>query len=379
MIHFTNPKLYVKNICSAQAKDVSTGDILFASDKFNTGNVSFSVNADPLRAGMGNPIATIVESDPDITVNFTQADFNMYAKMAAVGGSVAYNAVTPVCQVVTPTTNYIQIDVSDGVPVAPYGYNDPICYIQKAGETSEIGVLNGAIEGGKAYSISGAGRVSDIVINPLSPPTLKVWYYVAKPASMVGTINSLMNSKVVNFEAQMAVYSNITSGTNQGTRVGWLYLVVPMLKLSAEGGNLTGDNSNYDTTVITGRAMSEDETLVSATCSDCTSSNLAYYIYAPDDGADQIVGVAYIGGAISLPVSSTAQMEPQLVMANGQLVALAPSQFTYVGSGLPAGTSVDTDGVVSSGATSGDGEITISYDNNGTTLTCPVNVSVVSA
>lgn len=370
MIHFTNPKLYVKNICSAQAKDVSTGDILFASDKFNTGSVSFSVNADPLRAGMGNPIATIVESDPDITVNFTQADFNMYAKMAALGGSVSYNAVSPVCQTVTANATTLTIDVSDGLPAAPYGYNAPICYVQNVGEASLVAT------DGIAHSISPAGLVGDFTA--VVSKTYKVWYYVAKPAALVGTINSLMNSKVVNFEAQMAVYSNITSGSNQGTRVGWLYLVVPMLKLMAEGGNLTGDNANYDTTVITGRAMSEDETVVSATCSDCASSNLAYYIYAPDDGADQIVGVAYIGGAVSLPKSSTAQMEPQLVMANGQLVAASPSAFTYAGSGLPTGTSVAATGIITSGSTAGSGEVVVSYNNNGTTLTCPVNVEVTA-
>ena len=96
MIQFTDPKLYVRGTCMAQAADPASGDILFSSNKYQTGNITCSVNADPLRAGLGNGIATIIESDADVQVNFTKADFDMVSKMAAVGGTTTYNAVAPV-------------------------------------------------------------------------------------------------------------------------------------------------------------------------------------------------------------------------------------------------------------------------------------------
>ena len=125
--------------------------------------------------------------------------------------------------------------------------------------------------------------------------------------------------------------------------------------------------------------MSADERVVSDVCSDCASSDLAYYIYVPDDGADQILGLVVIGGEISLEQSSTAQIQPYFVMANNQIVPVTPpSLCTYVGSGLPTGTTVASSGVVTSGATAGDGEVVVSYDNSGTTISCPVNVSVTA-
>lgn len=71
MITFTDKRLYVKGICSAQLQDPSTGEILSQSDKFASGNINFSANTDPLRAGLGNGIATIIASDSDTQVSFT--------------------------------------------------------------------------------------------------------------------------------------------------------------------------------------------------------------------------------------------------------------------------------------------------------------------
>ena len=103
MITFTDKRLYAKGICSAQLQDPSTGEILSQSNKFSTGNINFSANTDPLRAGLGNGIATIIASDSDTQVNFTRADFDLMTKMMAVGGAVNYNAVSPVCQTVEAT------------------------------------------------------------------------------------------------------------------------------------------------------------------------------------------------------------------------------------------------------------------------------------
>lgn len=53
MITFTDKRLYPKGICSAQLQDPVTGEVLSQSDKFSTGNIQFSGNIDPLRAGLG--------------------------------------------------------------------------------------------------------------------------------------------------------------------------------------------------------------------------------------------------------------------------------------------------------------------------------------
>lgn len=116
MITFTDPRLYTRGICAAQFADMETGQVMLSSNKFQEGNITVTVNADPLRAGLNNGIATIIESDPDIQVNFTQANFDLRTKMAGVGGAVTYNAVAPVCQVVTANSTVLKVDVTDGAP-----------------------------------------------------------------------------------------------------------------------------------------------------------------------------------------------------------------------------------------------------------------------
>ena len=92
-------------------------------------------------------------------------------------------------------------------------------------------------------------------------------------------------------------------------------------------------------------------------------------------------GIAVIGGLVSLPISSTKQIPVYLVMPDHTLVKPTSysTGFTYTGSGLPSGTSVSVAGVVSSGTTAGDGEVTIAYTDGENEFSCPVNVSVVSA
>lgn len=375
MITFNDTKLYAKGICSAQLADPSTGNIWFSSNKFTTGSINFSANSDPLRAGLGNPIATIIDSDPDITINFTQANFDLAAKMAAVGGSVAYNAIVPVCKTITATATQLTIDITDGVPVAPYGQTSPICYIQQVGTTSLMGA------DGEAYSI---GQTTGLIPGYVSTigSTYKVWYFVENPTAMVGTVNSALSGRVGLFTAQIAVYSNTGSAANQGTRVGWLY-VHALVKLMPEGANLTGDQSNYDTTTISARVISADENVVSASCSDCASSDLMYYVYVADDSANQIVGLTLFGGVVEVKIGTTARTPIRFVLANNDTVPVSSTVtgFTYAGTNLPTGVSINSStGLITanSSAVAGEGEAVATYSNGGQTFTLPYIVSVVS-
>lgn len=368
MIRFTDTPLFVRGICSAQFADITTGDVLFSSNKYQSGNITCSVNSDPLRAGLNNPIATIIESDPDIQVNFTQADFNLNTKMAAVGANVTYNAVVPVCQVVTATGTSLSVDVSDGAPVATYGMDKAVCYVQEVGAASKIAT------GGTAYDIEADGSINGFTA--VSGKQYKVWYFVQKLNAAVGTLTSAMNGKIGIFTAQLAVYSNVNAKTNEGTRCGWLYIHVP-LKLQADGATVTGDQSTYDTTAIVGRAIASDSGVISATCEDCAESTLAWYVLALEDGASVVNGVvAQIGGVISVAKSETAQVQPKAVMANGQLVNIDPTKCTYALSGAPGGTSVNQSGVITAGTTAGDGKLTVTLEDGGETFTDQCTVSV---
>ena len=153
------------------------------------------------------------------------------------------------------------------------------------------------------------------------------------------------------------------------------------LKLQADTGVVTGSQSNYDTTAIVGRAISADEQVVSGQCEDCTGSSLGWYVLVPDGEADVVTGlVAAIGGVIFVPKSGTAQVRPQAVMANGQLVALDPTKCTYALTGAPSGTTVGTNtGVLTAGAAAGDCDLTATFPYGGKNFTAQCAVSVTES
>lgn len=360
MITFTDKRLYAKGICSAQLQDPSTGEVLSQSDKFASGNIQFSANTDPLRAGLGNGIATIIASDSDTQVNFTRADFDMMTKMMAVGGTVSYNAVSPVCQTVEATGAALKVDVSKLVPVAQYGYSSIFCYVQEVGTASSYSV------GGVPYPIDPTtGNITGFTAE--NGKSYKVWYFAKKPAAQVGIVNGAFNGRIVHFTAQIAVYQNV-SGKNKGTRWGWAYLIVPRLYLNPEGANTTGDQSNYDTTTITGRAINEDAEVISAECDACGGMGTsAYMVLVPDEESDEVAGIAVIGGVVSVAASGTAPVNAKLVMKNGELVTPSPASLLKytVNAGTATGTTISTDGIVTAGSTQGTGSITIQYPAEG--------------
>lgn len=371
MISFTDKKLYVKGTCQAQLSDPCTGDIVYASNKFQTANITTSVNMGEIRGGMGNAVAAILPSDSALNVEFTAADFSLAAKAAQLGASLTYGAPVSECQTVTATGTSLSIDVASGVPAAPVGFASPIAYVQ------EIGVAGTLAATGKAYPITASGAVTGYTA--VSGKTYKVYYFVSSPTAQMATISALFDPKVLYFQAQMPVFSNEScSADNEGTRVGWLYVIVPRLKLGANGG-VVGDATNPDTTSISGQAVAYDETVISAECSDCETGRMAYYIYVPDNGSASIIGLAVIGGLVEVAASGTAQIPVRFVMENGQLVAPADyrTNFNYTGHGMPTGTSVGANtGIITAGTTAGEFEALAIYEDGSLRLTCPVNVIV---
>ena len=337
----------------------------------STGSITPSTNLNEIRAGLGNPIAAMIPSDSQLQVDFSAADFSLWAKGAQLGASVTYSAPVPRCQTITAASASLTIDVSDGIPVPELGESEAHCYVQEVGAASLLA------SDGHAYAISSAGAISGF--EATASKQYKVWYFVQKAGAKKAVISSLIDPKVVRFIAQIAVYSN-RGGSSEGTRVGWLYYTIPFLKLQADA-TVTADQSNNDTTKISGQAIAYDPTAVTATCSDCDSSTLGYIVYVPDDTAGSIVGLAVVGGVVSLVKSTSKQIPVRLVMADGSLVIPASyaTGFTYTPTSAPSGTTVSASGVISAGATAGDCDCAITYTEGEESFTCEMEISVTNS
>ena len=374
MIRFTDSRLYAKGIGEAICTDKTTGQILYFSNKFQTGNVTPSVTIGEIRAGLGNAIATTLPSDASVNVEFTAADFNLWAKAAQMGAMLQHNAPVMVCQTITATTTSLSIDLKEGTPVAQKGFSKIFCYVQEVGAASPVAT------GGVAYDINPAdGAVSGFTAT--AGKTYKVFYFVNKATAQIATITTAMDPKVVHFIATVAVFSTSAgSSQNEGTRVGTLYIIIPSLKFGANGG-ITGDQTSNDTTSLSGQAIAYDPDVITDGCDECTGagSDLAYYIYQPcASGEEEIEGVVASIGGISLKASSTYQMQPRIAMKNGELVKGDANTFTYTATGAPDGTTVGANtGLITAGATASDFTVEVSYTAGESTFkdTCEVEVT----
>lgn len=372
MIRFTDKRLYLKGTSEAICTDKATGDIVYYSNKFQTGNVTTGSTIGEIRAGLGNAVAAIIPSDAAVNVEFTAADFSLWGKAAQVGAALKYAAPVMTCQNVTAEGTALAVDVKGGAPVAQQGLARICCYVQEVGAGSLIST------GGKAYDINPTtGAISGFTAE--SGKTYKVWYFVNRADAQIATITTMMDPKVVHFTAAMAVYANESgSAQNEGTRVGTLYVIIPSLKFGANGG-VVGDQTNNDTTSMSGQAVIYDSDVISESCEDCNGggADLAYYIYVPCEGsADSYQGIiAKIGGVITMAQSATAQVQPKAIMDNGQLVDLAPSLCSYEVTGV-AGLTVSDAGLLTAGTTAGDATLTVKYTVGETefTDTCTVTV-----
>ena len=374
MIRFTDSRLYAKGIGEAICTDKTTGQILYFSNKFQTGNVTPSVTIGEIRAGLGNAIATTLPSDASVNVEFTAADFNLWAKAAQMGAMLQHNAPVMVCQTITAADTSLSIDLKEGTPVAQKGFSKIFCYVQEVGAASPVAT------GGVAYDINPAdGAVSGFTAT--AGKIYKVFYFVNKATAQIATITTAMDPKVVHFIATVAVFSTSAgSSQNEGTRVGTLYIIIPSLKFGANGG-ITGDQTSNDTTSLSGQAIAYDPDVITDGCDECTGagSDLAYYIYQPcASGEEEIEGVVASIGGISLPVSTTYQMQPRIAMKNGELVKGDANTFTYSATGAPEGTTVGANtGLITAGATAGDFTVEVSYTAGESTFkdTCEVEVT----
>lgn len=373
MIKFTDKKLYLKGTAEAILIDKASGDIVYYSDKFQTANFQTSVTMGEIRAGLGNGIAAILPSDAAVNVNFTAADFSLAAKAMQVGAARTFGAPVMTCQTVEASGASLTINVSEGIPVAPAGMAEPICWVQEIGAESPIA------SDGAAYAISDAGVISGFVST--ASHSYKVTYFVTRANAEIATITTAIDPFVGYFMSAMAVYANAGGAANEGTRTGTLYAIVPSLKLGADGG-ITGDQTTADTTSLTGQALAYDEEVVSAGCDDCSGggNDLAYYIYVPCDTASGIEGVlGVLGGTISMAKSSTLQLHPALVV-NGKLsYSVPPADFSYVAAATTS-VNVNASGLLTSTATAGSTTITVSYavPNTDTTLTDVISVTVTA-
>lgn len=376
MISFTEKSLFAKGTCMVQLANTTTGEIMYSGNKFQTSNIQSSVSLGEIRGGLGSGIVAIIPAESSLTVDFAAADFDLRAKAMQTGATFQMGAPAPTCEVLTADAETLTLAMPNGAPVAQIGYNKIFGYVQVVGQESAMSV------DGVPYEINPTtGEIQGF--HATSGTQYKVWYFVQKASAELATISTSMAGAVCHFTAQIAVYSNESGqgGNNTGSRVGWLYVIIPRLKFDGTGGGLEGDQTTAIQTQLRGTALASDSGVVSATCADCADNIFGHYLYVPDQDSGVFTGLAVVGGVVSLPISSSAQIPVRLVAGNGELVQVGDTTtgWTYTLKGAPTGTNVSASGLITSGSTPGDCSCVVTYENGGDPLTATIQVSVTSA
>lgn len=376
MISFTKKSLFAKGTCMVQLSNTTTGEIMYSGNKFQTSNIQSSVSLGEIRGGLGSGVVAIIPAESSLTVDFAAADFDLRAKAMQTGATFQMGAPAPTCEVLTADTETLTLAMPNGAPVAQIGYNKIFGYVQIVGQESKMAV------DGVPYEINpSTGEVKGF--QATSGTQYKVWYFVQKASAELATISTSMAGAVCHFTAQIAVYSNESGqgSNNTGSRVGWLYVIIPRLKFDGTGGGLEGDQTTAIQTQLRGTALASDDGVVSATCADCADNIFGHYLYVPDQDTGVFTGLAVVGGVVSVPVSESAQIPVKLVAGNGELVTPGSYSdgFTYTPTGAPTGTQISDAGVVQAGSTPGDFRVKIEYQDGTETLTATIQVSVTSA
>lgn len=375
------PVFSVEYLLSKFAESVTvsrplSGEVLYYSNKLTEANGTVSVTMGEIRAGVGNPIIGVIPSDANATVEITDQTLSLAMRAYQTGGLHGYGAPVLVCKDVTIAPGGAQISISNedqGTPVAGPGFDKPYAYVQEIGENSTI--LGDGTP--KEITVSTVSSTVDGIYVPQH--SYKVWYWVNKPTAEYTTILANIDPSVVNVRLVYPVYSNVKEdGT--GSRIGSLIVIYPYLKLNANAG-VNGNSSSNMTTSVSGTAISYEDATVKAGCGACQdeSSALVHYIYvACDGGVELIQGLVFIGGTLELGINDSEKLNVYLVV-NGNLVEPDPAFMSYEVTESLTGLSIgSTSGIVTSGETEGDGEVSATYTNGTTTFTCPVNVTVES-
>lgn len=340
-LNFTDKKLYVFGVGVGYMTDVSTGNVLYWSDKFQEANTNFSASDNVLNAGMGNGAQIIIPTDPNVAVNVTAADYSQYVKRVSAGGTFTAGAPVPECRRIKATETTLALDDGARTPVAGAGMQNPVCYVQEVGSASSVAF------GGTAYPINpSTGVISGFTAE--IGKTYLVSYFAARPNASMTTITTNIKGKVVRFCFVRPVYTEYNKAKNTGKLYGWLVETVPRLQLNAEGASNSGGQSAYTTTAISGRGLSAEPTEIESKCGKCKTvgNPMLYRVLIPcnkTDGIEGIVGI--IGGSMEVEIGRGFQLTPSVVV-NGVLTSdIPPSDFSYSSSD-PEYVSVSATGYV---------------------------------
>lgn len=361
------PNLFLKGIAEQTFYDASTGNIIGFDNVASEAAIATSVNLQEVVGGLGNALVGVFPDTVRLTGTYTSQAFSLETRRLITGGTLAYNAVAPICETITAADTTLTVSKTPAKHYGqPAGDANCWCYVKEQGAATYAGT-NYQINPSTKQVVNFAATASHVY---------EVYYFAVNASAQSLAIPDVFNPTNVTVSTKYGVYAKQNNVVTGGTLQGWLYVVVPVAILSGDAGVSANQTTNA-TTDGSWMALSPDSTGLS--CNDCAMSGnpLAYYVYVPcGDAAQDVVALAIPGGGITVAQGSTAQIPVKYVMPNDTLVQPTYTDLTYV-SAATGTAQVSSAGVVS-GVAAGSTNVTITLtkaDSSTLTITCPVTVT----
>ena len=363
------PNLFLKGIAEQSYYDPSTGNIVGYDNVASEAAITTSVNLQEVVGGLGNALVGIIPDTARLTGTYTSQAFSLETRKLITGGTLAYNAVAPICETITASGTELVVSKT---PAKHYGQpasdTNCWCYVKPQGASTYPGTN---------YEINPTTKT---VVNfaATASQTYEVYYFSVNASAQSLAIPDVFNPAYVTVSTKYAVYAKQNNAVTGGTLQGWLYVIVPIAILSGDAGVSANQTANA-TTDGSWMALSPDSSGLS--CADCTMGGnpLAYYVYVPcGDAVQGVVALAVPGGGVTVAVGSTVQIPVKYVMPNDTLVQPTYTDLAYVSAAT--GTATVSDNGVISGVEAGSTTVTITLTKaDGSTLTAPCAVTVTAS
>ena len=361
-----NPNLFVKGMVEAIITDPTTGNIIGYDNVSSESAVSSSVNMGEITGGFGNPLLINIPDTTRITGTLTSQAFSLQQRALTSGGTLSYNGTASYCETITANSTTLTVTKQ---PVKAYGQpasdSKCWCYVREHGSATYVGTNYGVDPNTK--NVDGFTAVSG--------QSYDVFYFISMASAQVLALPASFNPTVATIRLKYGVYAKQNNSVSNGTLQGYLYFVVPRAQFTGDAG-IGANQTNNSTTAYDWTAVMPDSNMME--CADCgdNDSDYAYYIYVPCGGDDvSVIGLAVIGGGLSLANGATKQLPIVYIMDDGSTITPDYTKMTYQSSAVGV-ASVNTSGQVT-GAGAGDAVITATLaKTDGSTLVTTANISV---
>lgn len=334
-ITFGDPALFVKGVAEQIFFDPSNGNIVGYDKTATESSVSITVNLAEITGGMGNQLIGVLPDTARITGTYTSAAFSLQTREKIMGGEIAYNAISQVCEVITADSTVLKVSKTPEKSLAEIATDDAYwCYVRETGEKKS------------GYNVSVDPITREVIGFAAEVGTeYEITYFSHIVSAQMLPIPTIWNPVLMTVQERYGVYAKQNGSAERGVLKGWLYFIVPRAILNADAGESASETANATTDGSWIAIPEKPENMPFCDC-DESAHPVAYYVYVPCSGEnDAVTEVVSVGSGLTLKAGKTAQLPIKLVMPDDTLIQ---PDFTRMGyySEDEAVATVDNRGIV---------------------------------